>query len=87
MPHWKNEIDLSDIFEKWEEHNIEHKECANLIKARFETELSKVLETDEELQGILDELEAVEEVADYNEAMQNLYNWADLDHACFIKWQ
>lgn len=78
MPTWKHRLDLASLWAQYHDAKVLGTEIARLIKSQ------PWYEDYYELEQIVMEFEDVEDVEDFDIAMEELYDWGDFDKTCWI---
>ena len=85
MANWKYSINIRDAWRKAQDDEITNKELADeIVKA-----LLKLHCHDEELLGIIDEFNDLDEESDnddFNPIMEALYDWGDTEIPPYSQW-
>lgn len=85
MPNWKQTLDISADWQLAKNREITAQQLAGRIAAKL-----KKFKLDEILEEIIEQFEdfATEEGVDFNDfdyLMDELYNWSDENHNCWVK--
>ncbi|MEE9125395.1 MAG: hypothetical protein V3U14_13030 [candidate division NC10 bacterium] len=76
MPQWKHKIDLSDIFNDEDRTFLQCRDAIVTV-LRADTWLAARFDDDDELYGIVDELNDTDTEEWFNSAWNAFYDWAD----------
>lgn len=88
MDKWKNYVELSDIFETYEEGVSDFDEHKDLIVQRLLHSSNKFVLISkydrENLKDLIDELAGTEDLSEFNDCLDLIYDWGDVDHKLWI---
>lgn len=90
MKRWKHTLLLTDLWEQWEEGDLDIEELAMATARRIEVVMLEIGESDPEidrLDTIRMNFEMVTDKEDYNYNMNDLYSWGDYDKTLWIETQ
>lgn len=79
MSNWKTNLDLKDVWTAHDEERMTTSEVAAAVSER----LAEQFPEDDEIEAIVEQFQAVEDVEEFNNAMSDLYDWAD-EARCWI---
>ena len=89
MANWKTVLDIKDEWKKAGENKITIQNLVNVIIDRLK-ELQQSFSDDDELNDIIEKFGDFvvyenDGLYDFDDIMDELYNWGDNDHTCWIK--
>ena len=83
MANWKNKLEIGDLHRAYQSQELSITELAikladRLVKAPFYLRHKNIL------QSIILDLADVESVDNYDNCLEALYDWADVNHNCWL---
>ena len=88
MANWAHKLSIGDLYKKLADEAITYAEAGAKIAQRLETLKAASSDLSYRHKGLLVDIcqsfRAVSDVEEFDDAMEELYNWGDAEHACWI---
>jgi len=83
MKKWKYRLELKDLWDKRNGGEITIQQMGKEISKRIKN--LPCYKQEEDLEIISDDFEFIEDIDNFDNVLEQLYNWADYDKKCWIK--
>jgi FMN phosphatase YigB (HAD superfamily) len=84
MPKWEKTLEVKDLWEKYENDEINIEDLSKQVAKRLET-LYPGDDRWMDIQDFIDRFECVEDVEEFDDILDELYDWGDNGHRLWIK--
>jgi hypothetical protein len=87
MADWKTVLDISDLHSAYKRGDLLPSALAKSVVERLKKNKFALLEAEtySEVEEIIFEFNDVDDIDDYDEALEQLYDFANIDHRIWIK--
>jgi hypothetical protein len=84
MKQWKFAIKIGDLHAKARRGELTPNELGEAVAARLRASLAYKTRFREPLEGIADQFGGADDLDEYDDVLEQLYDWGDVDKTCWI---